>query len=369
MGQPSNGFAMQSPARSARPESRPDQPTQTQRAAPPQSQNGSGGKLTSPPVSQAKPAKLANAQRLGMGPTASGGRKNYGDPSDDSPPALIPNSAVQNPIPMASSRQEPDVVDSVGVLDCNKPADNRINVPVEAVQPPASSENNVVAVTDITVLDSIPPNTAILANIEVVNIPPPKQEVKFASALESGTDKKDVKLANDGSLYPGARIEFCYNGDWLPGELKSIDGDSVQVICDVDREANLATNGPLSLVRPAKSQVMRAAPPGMINQQELLQQGYAEEPQQTQTVAVQETIQPVELPVVQMAVGERVLLWYDQQWLPGTLASFGEDDNGIVAYVRCDCDGDANWATKAPLNMIRTMTTEDHDQDVYALPG
>jgi len=98
-----------------------------------------------------------------------------------------------------------------------------------------------------------------------------------------------------------------------------------------------------------------------LQQQEQQPQGYVEELVEMQTVVTQEPAQV--LPTVAMAIGERVLLWYNQEWLPGTLASFGEG----CAFVKCDCDSDTGFSTKAPLSMIRTMTTED--QLAHRLPG
>merc|ERR1712072_403595 len=80
-----------------------------------------------------------------------------------------------------------------------------------------------------------------------------QQLAKTESTKQERTvgDKRSVKFANEESMMPGDRIEFCFEGSWLQGNLKSMDGETVSVTLDIDKEAGFVTKGPISMVRQA----------------------------------------------------------------------------------------------------------------------
>jgi len=277
-----------------------------------------------------------------------------------------------------------------------------------------------VGVLDCAVLEvSVPPTYANLSETPVKGSPqtqaPERREPKFASALDESPEglaamnmqvnsagietvalgnvsstqgqqmsvekANTVKFVDEGGMFPGDYVEFCYQGTWLPGVLQSISGDAVAVNLDCDKEQGLVTKGPLSMVRPAPSQpevvtTREAEPPGNQELQDKLQAeirnlqvqlsaAVSQNNKLQAELTVKEPIAPSGLPKQQQAqttagaepgspvkmlkLGERVELFYDNKWLEGTL----ESRVGDWVYVKLDVDGESDEVAKAPLNLIR----------------
>jgi hypothetical protein len=170
---------------------------------------------------------------------------------------------------------------------------------------------------------------------------------KIGEAIEASPNgKKAVSFDCGDSMCPGDRIDFLYEGVWMPGVLRSIDADSASVRLDADKCAGFVTKGPLNLVRPSSApQPQTASSPQP--------QTTSPAPPQVQTAeeVVRVLVEHEKQPVKFMSFGDRVELNYNGDWLPGTIESMVD---GLV-YVKCDVDSGTGFVTKAPFEMIRTV--------------
>ncbi|CAE7480295.1 RPL3 [Symbiodinium pilosum] len=76
-------------------------------------------------------------------------------------------------------------------------------------------------------------------------------ESHFLSQKTPNPDGPDAATSALTISQPGDRVEVEYEGHWFTGTLQSVDGDIVNVVCDVD-SPGVITVAPITAVRPAR---------------------------------------------------------------------------------------------------------------------
>lgn len=245
---------------------------------------------------------------------------------EPSPPAqLTPASTWQQGARAATALRDPAMSEPVGVMDC---------------MPQGYTPQKLTEAADFSKLK------VVNVNESAYNRPAPNSDspettmikAELRQAVPVVEERKAVKFASAGDMLPGDRVEFCYEGQWLAGALRSIEGDIANVDLDVDKDAGCVTKGPVSLLRPAKSAA----------QQPAVAVTTTPNPQAAEQ-ACDGLDEHEQVKVKYMKIGERVELNYDGRWMEGILQSMV----GETVYVKLDADGSSGCVAKAPLSMIR----------------